>query len=429
MAKSKPENAASGIRAVVPWLVGAAPLVALAAAAALWPRRGEPKAEPGLSLPQPPVAKPPETYDAAEPGRGRLARAPHQIPPRGWKDVIWRTCLEVSHDRLTVVAGSVTFYTLLAIFPAIGVFVSLYGLIADIHEMNRQLASLADFMPKEAISIISDQMARLAAKPQVSLSAAFVVSLLISIWSVNAAMKALFNGLNIAYDEEEKRNYFSRTALTYMFTAGVLIFFTVVVAVLVGAPIFFREWGWSASSGLWIPLRWFGLTVFTAGAFAIVYRYGPCRARARWRWVTWGGIFAAVLWLGGSLGFSWYLNHVAHYDATYGSLGAVIGFMMWIWSSVMVVLVGAELNAEIEHQTAIDSTTGAPLPLGERGAAMADSVGMALKMNAQEGARHVWGIGLRMGGNLSRQVLRRPGPSPVQMKSSEPRKKVLSSKG
>ena len=184
---------------------------------------------------------------------------------------------------------------------------------------------------------------------------------------------------------------------------------TVVISVLVAAPIYFRQWGWSASSSVWIPLRWLGLTIFTAFAFAVVYRYGPCRARARWRWVSAGGMLAAILWLGGSLGFSWYLNHVAHFDATYGSLGAVIGFMMWIWSSVIVVLVGAELNAEIEHQTAVDSTTGRPLPIGERGAAMADSVGVALKMNAQEGARHVWGVGLRMGRNLVRDIVGLPG--------------------
>jgi membrane protein len=416
LAKSRPDGEGRGARALAPWLVGAVPFIALAAAA-LWPRKGEPKPEPGLSLPQPTLPPHPESYDKAEPGRGRLAKAPHQIPPRGWKDVIWRTCKEVSHDRLTVVAGSVTFYSLLAIFPAIGVFISLYGLIADVNEMHRQLGALADVMPREAVSIVRDQMDRLAGKRQVSLSAAFVISLLISIWSVNASMKALFNGLNIAYDETEKRNYFHVTALTYAFTAGVLLFLTVVIAVLVGAPIFFRRWGWDNLANYWIPLRWVGLTIFTAFCFAVVYRYGPCRARARWRWVSWGGTLAAVLWLVGSLGFSWYLNHVAHFDATYGSLGAVIGFMMWIWSSVIVVLVGAELNAEIEHQTAIDSTTGKPLPIGERGAAMADSVGMALKMNAKEGAAHVAGIGVRMTRNLVRQILRRPAPEATKGKA------------
>ena len=384
--------------------MGAAPFLVVAAAA-LWPRRAG-KAEPGLSVPDA-EAHAPETFDAREPGRGRLARAPHQIPPRGWKDVIWRTYREVSQDRLTVVAGSVTFYSLLAIFPAVGVFVSLYGLIADVNEVNRQLASLASFVPREALGILGDQMTRLASRQQASLSVAFVISLLISVWSANAGMKALFNGLNIAYDEVEKRNFFTLTFLTYVFTAGALLFATVVIAVLVSTPIYFRDLGWRESSKLWIPLRWLALLVFTSGAFAIVYRYGPCRARARWRWVTWGGLFSATLWLAVSLGFSWYVNHVAHFDATYGSLGAVIGFMMWIWTSVMVVLIGAELNAEIEHQTAVDSTTGAPLPIGARGAAMADSVGLALKMSLGQGVRHLWSDLSRQTGNLARQVTRR----------------------
>jgi membrane protein len=421
LAKGKPDSSAKGLRALAPWLVGAVPLVPLVAlAAAAWRRRDAapaPRDEPGLSEPAAATPAPPETFDAVEPGRGRLARAPHQIPPKGWKDVLWRTWREVSHDRLTVVAGSVTFYSLLAIFPAIGVFVSLYGIFADVHEMNRQLASLADFLPREVLGIVGDQMARLAGKRPASLSAAFVISLMISLWSANAAMKALFNGLNIAYDEVEKRNFFTLSALTYAFTAGAIFFLTVVVAVLVAAPIYFRGLGWSASSSLWIPLRWLGLALFTTGAFAIVYRYGPCRARARWRWVTWGGVFAAILWLGGSLGFSWYVNHVAHYDVTYGSLGAVIGFMMWIWSSVMVVLIGAELNAEIEHQTAIDSTTGAPLPIGARGAAMADSVGLAFKMTLGQGIAHLYATLKRQATSLARDVLRLPKPAaPAQAK-------------
>jgi membrane protein len=255
LAKSRPDKAGRRAWGLVPWLAAAAPVLALTAAA-LWSRKKPAKDAPGLSLPQEAPAPPPEAYDKAEPGRGRLARAPHQIPPRGWKDVIWRTTKEVSQDRLTVTAGSVTFYSLLAIFPAIGVFVALYGLIADVHEMQRQLGALSGVMPEEVLGIIREQMIRLAGKKQVSLSAAFVISLLISIWSVNAAMKALFNGLNIAYDEVEKRNYFHVTALTYAFTAGVLLFLTVVVAVLVGAPIFFRRWGWDNLAYYWIPLRW-----------------------------------------------------------------------------------------------------------------------------------------------------------------------------
>jgi len=373
--------AAGRRRRVVGLAWSAAPWVALAAIAALWNRKPRPRpldqppkgeAAPGMSAT---ATMPPAAFEAEEPGRGRAARSPRHIPLKGWKDVLWRTYREVNEDRLSVVAGGVTFYTLLAIFPSVGVFVSLYGLFADVGEVNKQLAQLSAVIPTQALDVLGDQMTRLAGQKQASLSLAFVVSLLLSVWSANAGMKALFAGLNVAYDEIEKRNFFLMTALTYGFTFGALLFLTLVSAILVAAPVLIDQL--DLARDLLTPLRWLALWAVAAGAFSVVYRYGPCRARARWRWVNWGGVFAATLWLGGSLGFSWYVNNVAHFDVTYGPLAAVIGFMMWIWFSVMVVLIGAELNAEIEHQTALDSTTGAPLPMGARGAAMADTVGLA----------------------------------------------------
>jgi membrane protein len=384
-------------------LVGAAPWVALAAVAALrWRPPGGPKPELSVQTTQPP-----EEFDRQEPGRGRLAEGPHRIPPLGWKDVLWRTYREVSHDRLTVVAGSVTFYTLLAIFPALGVFVSLYGLVADVSTVDNHLMHLAGVVPLPVLHLIGDQMTRLAAGRPATLSAAFVVSLFLSVWSANAGMKALFDGLNIAYDETERRNYFSRSALSYSFTLAALIFLVIMSAILVAAPIYFRRIGGGGDWSLWwIPLRWLALFAVATAGFAVVYRYGPCRAHARWIWVVTGAVFAAALWLIGSLGFSWYLNNVAHFDVTYGSLGAVIGFMMWIWESVIVVLIGAELNAEIEHQTACDSTTGPAKPMGERGAIVADTVGLAFSV------RRAWksavADGRRHAGRLAGRLWRRP---------------------
>jgi membrane protein len=231
-------------------------------------------------------------------------------------------------------------------------------------------------------------------------------------------MKALFDGLNIAYDEVEKRHYVGRTALTYAFTLAALAFLAVMSVILVAAPIYLRRWGWSGSSLWWIPLRWLVLFAVAAAGFAVVYRYGPCRATARWRWVTSGAVFAATLWLGGSLGFSWYLNNIAHFDVTYGSLGAVIGFMMWIWFSVMLVLIGAELNAEIEHQTACDSTTGPAMPLGERGAAMADTVGLAFSV--RRAWRSVLADGRRQAGSIVRRLRREPGRGSASPRPQQP---------
>lgn len=355
----------------------AAPWIGFVAMTELW-RRSHQRVRGGLSVDA--IASP-QAFAAAEPRRGRTAQGPHAIPPLGWKDIAWRTYQEIGRDRLPSVAGGVTFYTLLALFPAMGVFVSLYGLIADVGAVQAQLDSMASVFPAEVINIVGEQMLRLANRPSATLSVAFLVSLLLSVWSANAGMKALFDGLNVAYDEEEKRHYVTRTGLTYVFTFGALLFLVVMSAVLVAAPIAFERLGLEELALIWIPLRWLILLAMAAGAFGVIYRYAPCRARARWRWVSVGAVLAAGFWLVGSLGFSWYLNNVAHYDVTYGSLGAVVAFMTWIWFSVMVVLVGAEINAEIEHQTALDTTIGPAKPMGERGAAMADSVGLAFHLD------------------------------------------------
>lgn len=385
------------------WLLALAPWLVTAAVTAAWVSAARPKGrQPGLSRAT--VAEP-EHFERLEPGRGRLAAAPHRIPWRGWKDVLWRTYREITHDRLTVVAGSVTFYTLLAIFPALGVFVSLYGLIADVRAVEGQLAQLSLIFPAEAVRLVGDQMMRLATERGANLSVAFVVSLMLSIWTANAGMKSLFDGLNIAYDEVEKRNYFYRTALTYAFTFAFLAFVTLVTAILVAVPIALKTLG--LHTGWMFGVRWVALFFVVAGAFAIAYRYGPCRARARWRWVAWGAVTAALVWMGGSAGFSWYLNNVAHLQVTYGSLGAVIGFMLWVWFSVLVVLMGAELNAEIEHQTALDTTSGPPRPMGERGAAMADTVGLRF-IGVRKGARLLVSDTRRQVGNLVRPKRKPP---------------------
>jgi membrane protein len=358
------------------------------------PLRVEPKPQPGLSRQ---TVADPAHFEAQEPRRGRIAAHPRHIPWRGWKDILWRTYREMNQDRLTVVAGSVTYYTLLAVFPALGVFVSLYGLFADVRTVQEQLVQLSAIFPPEAVRLIGEQMLRLATGEAAGLSLAFVVSLLLSVWSANAGMKSLFDGLNIAYDETEKRNYVLRTAMTYGFTLALLVFLMAVSAILVAAPLVLDTL--RLRHDVLIAARWPLVYAIAVAAFAVVYRYGPSRQLARWRWVVAGSLAAAALWMAGSAGFSWYLNNVARLDATYGSLGAVIGFMLWIWFSVMVVLIGAELNAEIEHQTAIDSTTGPPQPMGERGAAMADTVGLRF-VGFRQGAGQLWATGKRQAKNL-----------------------------
>ena len=243
--------------------------------------------------------------------------------------------------------------------------------------MEKQLRGMAGVFPPSVIQIVGDQMTRLAEQKSGKLGVAFAASLLLSVWSANASMRALFDGLNIAYDEDEKRPLTRRIPMTYGFTFSALAYAVVAAGALIATPLALKLARLSVLEPILAPVRWMGVLAITATAFALLYRFGPSRTKARWRWIWIGAAFAATAWLVGSLGFSVYLSQIAHYDVTYGALGAVIAFMVWVWFSIMAILVGAELNAEIEHQTAVDTTTGPPQPMGARGAAMADTVGVA----------------------------------------------------
>ena len=376
---------AAGYARSRPW--GLLPWLALVAAVGLWPRstpvttagHGD-KVIPGASDDRQMSA---QAFETAQPGRGRDARRPGHIPLIGWRDVFWRVIREIGQDKLPSVAGGVTFYALLAIFPAIAAFVSVYGLFTDITTVREQLDQMSGVFPASVVQIVGDQMLRIAGQHEGKLTVALVISLLISVWSANAGMKAMFEGLNVAYDEAEDRPFFRQTALSYVCTFGAMLFLTCVAGLLVALPAVLTFLRLDALLILWIPLRWLFVLLLAAFAFTLLYWIGPSRAKARWRWLTWGAVAASLMWLGGSLVFSWYVGSISNLDATYGPLGAVIAFMLWVWFSVLTVLIGAELNAEIEHQTAHDSTTGPPAPMGARGAAMADTVGEALDLSEE----------------------------------------------
>lgn len=336
--------------------------------------------------------------------RGRDASAPWRIPLLGWKDIFWRTYRAIGRDRLPSLAGGVTFFLLLAIFPALAAFVSVYGFFLDLGRVERQLTQLAAILPREAVGLIGDQMVRLANRPSSTLGAAFVGSTLASLWSANAGMKALFDGLNVAYGETEKRPYLQRTLITYAGTLSTVVFLVAVTTMTVAAPIFLRALGLHYLRLWWAPLRWLIVYLIAAQAFTLVYRFGPSRASARWRWVYCGGAFAALVWLVGSLGFSTYIDTFSALGVTYGSLGAMVALMLWLWFSLMVVLAGAVLNAEIEHQTAHDTTTGKPEPLGARGAAMADTIGHAFTTSPREARDWLIAFAQRQVGHLMRYL-------------------------
>lgn len=282
----------------------------------------------------------------------------------------------MQRDRVLAVAAGVTFYGLLAIFPFLTAFVSLYGLVADPATVQDHLQTLSGVLPGAAMEIVGGQMQRLAENDDQALGAGFVIGLLIALWSANAGMKAVFDALNVAYDEDEKRGFVALNAVSFFLTLGAIAFILVAIAALVVVPVVLQWVGLGQQAELLIRLaRWPILLLLVAVGIAMLYRYGPSRERARWRWITWGAALASVLFIIVSIGFGIYAANFTDYNETYGSLGAVIAFMTWIWLTSTVVLLGAELNAEIEHQTVRDTTTGRPRRRGQRGAVMADTVG------------------------------------------------------
>ena len=310
-------------------------------------------------------------------GRGRQAERPSDIPARGWKDIFWRVYAGLSEDRILMNAAAVTFYALLALFPAIAALVSIYGLFADPNQIATQLDNLSDILPGGGVTVIKDQLTRLASQSNRSLTIGVVIGVLVSLWSANGGMKALFDALNAVYREDEKRSFIRLNAITLSFTLAMLAFAIVALVGIVAVPVILNAL--PAFLGTLINwARWPVMAVLIAVALACIYRYAPSRDEPRWRWISWGSVFAAVGWLVFSAIFSFYAANFGTFNQTYGSLGAVIGFMLWMWLSTTVIRLGGKLNAEMEHQTARDSTEGGDKPIGRRGATLADPVGPAL---------------------------------------------------
>ena len=317
--------------------------------------------------------------DTAEGGRGRSADKPSDIPAKGWKDIVWRVYDGIQNDRVLLVSAGVTFYALLALFPATASIVSLYGLFSDANSINEHLRLVSGFLPEGALEVIGGQVTRIASQPQGTLGLTFFGTLALSLWGANAGTKAIFDALNIIYKEKEKRGFIRLTLTSLVFTLGAILLVIIAMAGIVVAPLALKLLGIpSQSATAWLSLlRWPLLYLVILLALACLYRYGPSRTKPHWRWVTWGSAIAGGAWIVGSLLLSWYVANFGSYNATYGSLGAVIGFMIWMWLSTIVLLVGAEINAEMEHQTARDTTEGSRKPMGARGATMADEVGTA----------------------------------------------------
>jgi membrane protein len=323
--------------------------------------------------------------ELSQAGRGRFSGNPLQIPSAGWKDILWRTYVRTGEDRLLAIAAGVVFFGLLAVFPAITALVSCYGLFANPSTIGGNLQTLALMLPEGSFQIVQDQVARVLMKGSTALGTTFLFGLGLAIWSANAGIKAIIDALNVVNEEREKRSFVRLNLLALAFTTGGIAALLLMVGAVVVVPLALNRLGLGPESQFIIGVaRWPLLFMFLVAALGVLYRFGPSRRAARWEWLSVGTLAAASLWIAGSSLLSWYLSNFGNYNATYGSLGAAIGLMMWMWMSAIIVLCGAELNSEIEHQTALDTTIGLSKPLGTRGAVMADTLGAAVPAVSEE---------------------------------------------
>lgn len=311
-------------------------------------------------------------------GRGRGAVRPRDIPAKGWKDIALRVWRSLGEDKLFLIAAGVTFYLLLALFPALGTFIALYGLIADPATVAEHVTVLQGVMPGPATELLSAQMTRLAGAQSGDLGLSALIALVISLWSANGGVKAIFEGVNIAYDEAEKRSFIKLTLVTLAFTLGAMGLMIALIGVLAVLPALLALVPLGQGAEIAVSmLRWPLILVLIGLALSVLYRFAPSRTPPEWAWVTWGSGLATVLWVAASVAFSIYLERFADFGASYGAMAAPIAFLLWVWISIIVVLLGAEVNAEMEHQTAHDTTVGAQKPMGQRGAEVADTLGEA----------------------------------------------------
>lgn len=329
------------------------------------------------------TSEPERSTDAGR--RGRNATGPGEVPARGWWDVAVRVKHEVDRDRLSIIAAGVAFYGFLAVFPALTASISIWGLVADPLQVEGQINAFGTALPGSARDLISQAAHAIVLGSDTGLGIGTAVSLLLTLWSANKGMKALVDGVSIAYNEHDDRSFLRANALTLGLTLGATVLFLIAVGAVVVTPIVLGWVGLDAFSEWLINIgRWPILAAGIVVALGLLYRVAPTRHAAKWRWVTPGSVIATVVWLVGSIGFSIYVDNFGSYDKTYGSVAAVAILLFWFYLSAYAILLGAEINAESERQTVRDSTVGGEKPLGRRGAYAADTVGPTANQAKQQ---------------------------------------------
>lgn len=308
--------------------------------------------------------------------KGRDAHSPWTMPWAGWKSVLWRSWNEASDDNIGLIAAGVAFYGFLALVPLLGAVVLSYGLIADPVTVLHDVRALSTILPRDIAAVVGDQLLGLVHSPDGQKGFGILIALAIALFGARNGAGAIIAALNIAYEEKEKRNFIwvNLTAIAITFGAVVAAVLAAGAMTVLGALDHFLPFAPDALLVLGKIASHVLLTLAGAAGAAALYRFGPSRAKPRWTWITPGSLLAALLWLGLTLGFGAYVRYIGRFDATYGSLGAIVALLTWLYLSSYVLLFGAELNSELEHQTAHDTTTGAPQPLGQRHAWVADNV-------------------------------------------------------
>ncbi|HRO14491.1 MAG TPA: YihY/virulence factor BrkB family protein [Paracoccus sp. (in: a-proteobacteria)] len=282
--------------------------------------------------------------------------SPWELSRASWIKIAKRVWTEFSHDRVTSVAGGVTFFGLLALFPAITALVSIYGLIADRSTMMQDLSSLTTILPGSAVDLIAQQTQSIVSAPATALSLAGVFSILLALWSANGGMKALIEALNVAWFEREKRGFIKLNLISLTLTLGAILTVILLIGIIAVVPaVLTLVVAGPLVENLVSILRWPLMMGVLLLGLAVIYRWGPNKEDAHWQWITPGAVLATVGLIVASMLFSWYAANFANYNKTYGSLGAAVVLMIWLWIGAIVVMTGAELNSEVERQIKIEN--------------------------------------------------------------------------
>jgi len=312
----------------------------------------------------------------AERALGRQADKPTEIPAKGWKAVLKRTKLQVKQDNVSILAAGVAFFLLLALAPAMVAALSIYGLVSEPEDAARHIEEMGTALPPDARDLISQQLETATSASGGKLGLSLIISIAAALWSASKGAKSLIETINVAFDEDETRGFVKLRAMSLLFTVAFVAALLVAIGVIAVLPVLGDTLG-SAGDLMVTVLRWPLLAVLMIVGLAILYRYAPDRDEPKWSWVSHGAVVATVIWLIGSGIFGLYVNRFGKFGETYGTMGAVVVLMLWLYLTAFCILIGAEMNAESERQTRRDTTGGREKPLGRRAAYAADTVGEA----------------------------------------------------